>query len=326
MAFKRWTITAAVAALLLLSPTLISAAVEYDPDSAPTMELIFEAGDNYPVENLELNKCHNTFALADTSKYNAISAVEPDMGINFYMDDKCEEYDFSILSQVTEYQGAFASVKYTGQYKDAKTGFYENREFSETVLPDATGTPDAPTTTVPDKPAAPNPGNGGAGTGTGTGTKPAEGTSTALAGLAADGQTTTWTSPSAGLAVGMGIIGTVVVAGIVALGVFVYRRHGGKGKRGDGRAFMTLSTGRDDYDEETGLAGENGPHSSALMQSRVGVSFDDDRYPSKYRDEAEKSDDDDDDEVELGGYPQVPEGPIQYSHEPGTLPQNLRAP
>ncbi|KAG0297411.1 hypothetical protein BGZ96_006591 [Linnemannia gamsii] len=310
MTFKRWTNTAAVA-LLLLSPILISAAVEYDPESAKTIELTIEAEDNYYVETLELNKCHNTFSLADTSKYNAIGAEEDDMGINFYLDDKCEEYDFSILSQVTEYQGAFAGLKYTGEYKGAKTGFYENREFSGTVFPDAAGTPDEPVTA---------PGTGGAGTGTGT--KPAEGTSTALAGLAADGSTT-WVSPSAGLAVGMGIIGTIVVAGIVALGVFVYRR---RGKHGDGRAFMTLSTGRDDYDEETGLAGENGPHSSALMQSRVGVSFDDDRYPSNYRDEAEKSDDDDDDEVGLGGYPQVPEGPTQYSHEPGTLPQNLRAP
>ncbi|KAH7047645.1 hypothetical protein BKA57DRAFT_463046 [Linnemannia elongata] len=312
----RWTITAAAAVLLIaLSPTLISAAVERLPDSAQTIELTIEAEDNYYLETLELNKCHSTFSLADTSKYNAINAEEDDMGINFYLDDKCEEYDFSVLSQITEYQGAFAGLKYTGEYKGAKTGFYENREFSETVLPDPVGTPDdtpAPDTTNPNT-----------GTGSGTGTNPPEGSSTALAGLAADGNTT-FTSPSVGLAVGMGIIGTVVVAGIVALSVVVYRKYGGK-KRGDGRAFMTLSTGRDDYDEETGLAGENGPHSSALMQSRVGVSFDDERYPHNYRDEAEKSDDDED-EVGLGGYPQVPEGPIQYSHEKGTLPQNLRAP
>lgn len=265
MTFKRWTNTAVVA-LLLLSPILISAAVEYIPDSAKTIELTIEAEGGYDVEILELNKCHNTFSV-DTSKYIAIGAVDDDIAINFYMDDKCEEYDFSIVSQIAEYQGAFASLKYTGEYKDAKTGFYENKEFSETVLPDAADTPDTPVT-------AP-------GTGTGTGVKPAEGTSTALAGLAADGSTT-WISPNAGLAVGMGIIGTIVVAGIVALSVFVYRRHA---KRSDGRAFMTLSTGRDDYDEETGLAGENGPHSSALMQSRVGVSFDDDRYPHNYRDE-----------------------------------------
>ncbi|KAF9541165.1 hypothetical protein EC957_003357 [Mortierella hygrophila] len=311
----RWTITAAAAVLLItLTPTLISAAVEFLPDSAPTMDMIFEAEDKYLVDTIELNKCHNTFSLADTSKYNAITAQEDDMGVNFYMDDKCEEYDFSILSQITEYQGAFASVKYTGEYKDAKPGFYENREFSETVFPDAVGTPDAT--------PAPDTTNPNTGAGSGTGTHPAEGTSTALAGLAADGSTT-FTNPSVGLAVGMGIIGTVVVAGIVALSVVVYRKYGGK-KGGDGRAFMTLSTGRDDYDEETGLAGENGPHSSALMQSRVGVSFDDERYPHNYRDEAEKSDDED--EVGLGGYPQVPEGPIQYSHEKGTLPQNIRAP
>lgn len=272
----RWTITAAAAVLLItLSPTLISAAVERLPDSAPTINLVIEAEDKYHVESLELNKCHNTFSLADTSKYNAMTAEEDDMGINFYMDDKCEEYDFSILSLTTEYQGAFAGVKYTGEYKGAKPGFYENREFSETVFPDAVGTPDA--TPAPDT-TSPN-----TGTGSGTGTNPPEGTSTALAGLAADGNTTL-SNPSVGLAVGMGIIGTVVVAGIVALSVVAYRKYGGK-KRGDGRAFMTLSTGRDDYDEETGLAGENGPHSSALMQSRVGVSFDDERYPHNYRDE-----------------------------------------
>ncbi|KAG0270888.1 hypothetical protein BGZ95_001387 [Linnemannia exigua] len=315
----RWTKAATATAVLLVAfPTLISAAVEYLPDSVEKIEVTIEAENNYYVEHLELNKCLSTFTLADTSKYNAILAEDADMGINFYMDDKCEEYDFSMLSQLDEFQGAFAGLKYTGEYKGAKPGFYENREFSNTVFPDAEGTPDpAPdsTTTTP---------------GTGTGSTPVTGTSTALASLAADGSassTGTFNVSSAGLAVGMGIIGTVVFAGIVALGVVIYRRHnGGGGKRGDGRAFMTLSTGRDDYDEETGLAGENGPHSSALMQSRVGVSFDDDRYPSKYRDEDEKGAGDDDDEVGLGGYPQVPEGPIQYSHEPGTLPQNLRAP
>ncbi|KAF8936018.1 hypothetical protein BGZ47_009702 [Haplosporangium gracile] len=314
MTFRRWTATTA-AVLLITLPTLISAAVERLPDSAQTIGLTIEA-EGYHLETLELNKCHNTFSLADTSKYNAIGAEEDDMAINFYMDDKCEEYDFSMISQITEFQGGFASLKYTGEYKDAKPGFYENREFSDTVFPDPAGTPDAP---VPDTT------NPNTGAGSGTGAKPAEGTSTALAGLAADGSTTTFTNPSVGLAVGMGIIGTVVIAGIVALGVVGYRRYGNGGnKRGDGRAFMTLSTGQDDYDEETGLAGENGPHSSALMQSRVGVSFDDDRYTSNYRDEAEKSDDDD--EVGLSGYPQVPEGPTQYNHEPGTLPQNLRAP
>ncbi|KAF9125766.1 hypothetical protein BGW39_007169 [Mortierella sp. 14UC] len=302
-------------------------AVEYLPDSVEKIEVTIEAENNYYVEHLELNKCLSTFTLADTSKYNAILAEDPDMGINFYMDDKCEEYDFSMISQLDEFQGAFAGLKYTGEYKGAKPGFYENREFSDTVLPDPEDTPDpAPGSTTPTTP--------GTGTG-GTGSTPVTGTMTALASLAAGGNTsnaTTSNMPSAGLAVGMGIVGTVAFAGIVALGVFVYRRHngtGGNGKRGDGRAFMTLSTGRDDYDEETGLAGENGPHSSALMQSRVGVSFDDDRYPHNYRDETEKnndSDDDDDDEVELGGYPQVPEGPTQYSHQPGTLPQNLRAP
>ncbi|KAF9902613.1 hypothetical protein EC991_004746 [Linnemannia zychae] len=311
------TATAAAAILLLTLPTLISAAVEYRPDSVEKIEVTIEAENQYHVEHLELNKCLSTFTLKDTSKYNAIMAEDPGMGINFYMDDKCEEYDFSMVSQLDEYQGAFAGLKYTGEYKDAKPGFYENREFSDTVLPDSAGS------TTPTTPET------GAG---GTGSTPATGTSTVLASLVADGSAnnaTTSNMPSVGLAVGMGIIGTVAFAGIVALGVFVYRRHNGTGgKRGDGRAFMTLSTGRDDYDEETGLAGENGPHSSALMQSRVGVSFDDDRYPHNYRDEPEKSSDsdEDDDEVELGGYPQVPEGPTQYSHQPGTLPQNLRAP
>ncbi|KAK3845475.1 MAG: hypothetical protein J3R72DRAFT_435872 [Linnemannia gamsii] len=315
----KWTKAATATAVLLITlPTLISAAVEYLPDSVETIEVTIEAENNYYVEHLELNKCLSTFTVPDTSKYNAILAEDPGMGINFYMDDKCEEYDFSMLSQLDEYQGAFAGLKYTGEYKGAKPGFYENREFSNTVFPDPEGTPDPTpdsTTTTP---------------GTGTGSTPVTGTSTVLGSLAAGGKTndvTSYNMPSVGLAIGMGIIGTVVFAGIVALGVFVYRRHNGSGgKRGDGRAFMTLSTGQDDYDEETGLAGENGPHSSALMQSRIGVSFDDDRYRDEAENEKSNGDDDDDDEVGLGGYPQVPEGPTQYSHQPGTLPQNLRAP
>ncbi|KAF9090008.1 hypothetical protein BGX23_006312 [Mortierella sp. AD031] len=325
---SRWTKATALvatAAALLTLPALISAAVEYLPDSVDSIEVTFEAENNYYVEHLDLNKCLSVFTVPDTSKYNSIMAEEGDMGINFYLDDQCQEYDFSILSQTTEYQGAFASVKYTGEYKGAKPGFYENREFSDTVFPDAAGTPDpapAPGTgRTPTKTA----GAGGAATVTAFEGTTTTGASSALGSLAADAGKTVGTTNAAGLFVGMGIIGLVVFAGIIGLGVFVYRKRGGK-RGGDGQAFMTLSTGRDDYDEEVGLAGENGPHSSALMQSRVGVSFDDDRYPSEYRDELGEKSDDDEDSVELGGYPQVPEGPTQYSHEPGTLPQNLRAP
>ncbi|KAF9930107.1 hypothetical protein FBU30_000857 [Linnemannia zychae] len=291
MTFHRWTATtAAAAALLITFPALISGAVERLSDSIPTMDFIVEAP-SYGVHKLELNKCYTNFDLTQSQKYTALSTEEDDMAVNFYMDDKCEEYDFSMVSEVTGFQGAFAAVKYVGEYSNAKKGFYENKEFSETVFPDEIGTPDAPE-------------------------------ATALA--AASGNSSVFTMSNAGLAVGMGIIGTITIAGIVALGVFVYRRHkGNKSRRGDGKAFMSL-TGQDDYDEETGLAGENGPHSSALMQSRVGVSFDDERFPTKYRDE-EKSDGEED-EVEFGGYPQVPEGPTQYNHQPGTLPQNLRAP
>ncbi|KAG0030774.1 hypothetical protein BGZ81_002186, partial [Podila clonocystis] len=99
---------------------------------------------------------------------------------------------------------------------------------------------------------------------------------------------------SVGFIIGAGLVSILTIAGIVALGVFLYRKHQ-NGGRGDAK-FMTLATGRDDYDDEVGLTGENGPHSSALMQSRVGVSFDDERFPAKYQDEDQADSDDEDDD------------------------------
>ncbi|KAG0265771.1 hypothetical protein BG011_004125 [Mortierella polycephala] len=280
-------------------------AVVYIEDSEPTADITFENGESYVLRTVELNKCFkadlDTDPVTHHPKYSSITTMEPDMALNFYMDDDCQEYDFSIISEVREFIGAFASIMYVGQYDDAKQGFYEDKEFSKTVLPDSNSDPN------PATPSSPSPSTTDPAVTTMGPTKAAAGTA------------------SAGFAIGMGIIGMVILSGMIGLAFMCYRKFGPDGKRGDGRAFMTLSTGQDDYDDEVGLTGENGPHSSALMQSRVGVSFDDERYPTEYRDE-DQAVASGDDEVELGAYPQNPAGPKQYRAEPGTQPQNLRAP
>lgn len=261
------------------------APVEYIADSEPSIELTFEANDSYYLQALTLNQCQNQLVLPENGThvrpYNAITTPEIEMGINFYLDENCQEYDFSVLSEVREFVGAFASLKYVGEFKNAKTGFYENTEFSTTVFPDSNTEPGPPE----------------------SGRQP----------LVGPGNTST--TGNAGLAVGMGIIGMVLVLGIVGLCVLAYRRFGPEGRRrgGDGGAFMTLSTSAD-AEEQVGLTGENGPHSSAVMQSRAGVSFDDERYPAGYRDE--EHDSSDDDEVELG-YP-------KNEAVAGSQPQNAK--
>ncbi|KAF9989773.1 hypothetical protein BGZ75_004950 [Mortierella antarctica] len=262
------------------------APVEFIADSEPSIELTFEANDSYYLQALTLNQCQNQLVLPENGThvrpYNAITTPEIAMGINFYLDENCQEYDFSVLSEVREFVGAFASLKYVGEFKNAKTGFYENTEFSTTVFPDSSTDPGPPE----------------------SGRQP----------LVTPGNTVT-TTGNAGLAVGMGIIGMVLVLGIVGVSVLAYRRFGPEGRRrgGDGGAFMTLSTSAD-AEEQVGLTGENGPHSSAVMQSRVGVSFDDERYPAGYRDEEHESSDEG--EVELG-YP-------KDDAEAGLQPQNAK--
>ncbi|KAG9327135.1 hypothetical protein KVV02_008765 [Mortierella alpina] len=262
------------------------APVEFIADSEPSIELTFEANDSYYLQALTLNQCQNQLVLPENGThvrpYYAITTPESAMGINFYLDENCQEYDFSVLSEVREFVGAFASLKYVGEFKNAKTGFYENTEFSTTVFPDSRTDPGPPE----------------------SGRQP----------LVTPGNTVT-TTGNAGLAVGMGIIGMVLVLGIVGVSVLAYRRFGPEGRRrgGDGGAFMTLSTSAD-AEEQVGLTGENGPHSSAVMQSRVGVSFDDERYPAGYRDEEHESSDEG--EVELG-YP-------KDDAEAGLQPQNAK--
>ncbi|KAF9115143.1 hypothetical protein BGX27_008734 [Mortierella sp. AM989] len=261
-----------------ISNNLQKRAIQYVDPSDPQIEVTFEADNNYYLETIKLNECVNTFSLplpplASYRNYSAITFPEATMAVNFYTDDECKEYDFSVQSEVHEFSGAFASVKYAGEYSDVKPGVYDDHELTRT--------------------APPNP-NALVNTGTG----------------------------NAGFVAGVGLIGLIVIAGVIGLGVMVYRKYSGPKRGGDGRAFMTLSTGRDDYDDEAGLTGENGPHSSALMQSRVGVSFDDERYPVEYRDEEHASDDE---QVELNVYPQNAPAPTQYRDEPGTQPQNARS-
>ncbi|CAO3563202.1 unnamed protein product [Mortierella alpina] len=288
------------AALFMTSLPLLAAAapssrlvkrapVEYIADSEPTIELTFEANDSYYLQALTLNQCQNQLVLPENGthvrSYYAITTPEIEMGINFYLDENCQEYDFSVLSEVREFVGAFASLKYVGEFKNAKTGFYENTEFSTTVFPDASSEPGPPE----------------------SGRQPMVAPGSSVAGVR---------TGNAGLAVGMGIIGMVLVLGVVGLSVLAYRRFGPEGRRrgGDGGAFMTLSTSAD-AEEQAGLTGENGPHSSAVMQSRVGVSFDDERYPTGYRDE--EYDGSDDDAVELG-YPK------NDADEAGVQPPNAK--
>ncbi|KAF9580630.1 hypothetical protein BGW38_002648 [Lunasporangiospora selenospora] len=294
-ASRPWVALAATSTLLsLLIPTLVSAApsslsssssiqkraaVSYVETSLPTIDLTFHGVDRKDyTDKVKLNECFSAITLPidnHVRNYTAITSNSAkNFAINFYMDDQCTEYDYSVVGDLNQYQNSFASILYVGQYNDAKPGFYENREFSKTTLPDQ--------------------GTGGAG---------------------GDGSSGTG---SAGFAVGVGIIGMVILMGVIALGVVGYRKFQSRygRKRGDG-VFMTLATERDDDDD-----GENGPHSSALMQSRVGVSFDEERYPTNYRDDNDNASDadDDDDEVELGGYPQNPTGPTQKVPDHGIQP------
>ncbi|KAG0317126.1 hypothetical protein BGZ99_006498 [Dissophora globulifera] len=291
-------------------------AVAFVDPSQASSEVTFEANNNYFVQTLAINECVGgakivlpvSAADSNVRDYAAIMAVDPGTAINFYTDETCQEYEFSVVSEVHEFVGAFASLKYVGQFTGVTSGVYDKQEISKTSPPEeplqTTATPSAAAPTSASASATPATSD--------PATLPAPGSSTTI-------------SSSAGFAVGVGIIGVVAMAGVVALGVVWYRKNGGGGagrRGGDGRAFMTLSSGQDDYDDETGLTGENGPHTSSLMRSRVEASFEDERYPGTYNDEHAS----DDEEVELGAYPQNPAGPTQYRAEPGTLPQNARMP
>ncbi|KAG0368013.1 hypothetical protein BGZ54_002823, partial [Gamsiella multidivaricata] len=255
---------AAASSITSIEAPLQKRAIVYVVESEPAIELTFEANDSYYLESLKLDECTSTLSLPLTPgtagrNYSAITAPDPEMALNFYTDENCQEYDFSVVSEVHEFAGYFASVKYVGQYSDVKPGVYDKQEISRTAVPD--GEPQDP---------LPAPGSSSPTTTTTTTNAPAGST---------DSATSQSAYSSAGFAVGMGIVGFVAMAGIVGLGVFLYRNHGGDKKKrtGEGGRFMSLSSGRDDYDDEVGLTGENGPHSSALMQSRVGISFDDER-------------------------------------------------
>lgn len=239
--------------------------VKYVPNSEPLTEVTYMTTTDYYRDAMKLNECFTNFSRPDNTQFMGISTVDHEVAINYYLDTECTEFEFSIQSEYNEYTGEFASAKYVGQFLDAKPGLYENKEFSPTVLPDQDpdgANHDGPVG-MPKNPKQQQQQSGNTPTTAGTGTS---GTS------------------SVGFIIGAGLVSILTVAGVVALGVFLYRKHQDKG-RGGGSKFMTLATGRDDYDDEVGLTGENGPHSSALMQSRVGVSFDDERFPAKYHDE-----------------------------------------
>ncbi|KAF9897647.1 hypothetical protein BX616_005226 [Lobosporangium transversale] len=313
---KPWTTRMALSTtmvLLLTLPALLSAApitpftkrdVKYIEDSDPEMDLTYEAKGRYLLAKLKLDECATPAQFQLPREYDAMTTGEPEMALNFYLDDQCQDYEFSLQSEVHEFAGAFASMKYVGMFSDVKPGIYDEHELSKTALPQGEPQTTNIIQTPPTNQDGANVPNG-----------PNNSKDTTDGGIS-----------SPGFAVGMGIVGFLSMAGIVALGVFLYRKHnsfGGQKRGGDGRAFMTLN-GQDEDDDETGLtAGENGPHSSALMQSRVAASFDDERLPaSRYRDEDHASDDE---QVELGAYAQNPTGPTQYRSEPGTLPQNARS-
>ncbi|KAG0335560.1 hypothetical protein BG004_008403 [Podila humilis] len=284
-------------------------AIKYVTDSEALTEITYMTNDDYYRDAMPLNTCFTNFSRPVNTRYLAITAPDHQVAINYYGDTECAEFEFSILSEYTDYAGEFGSAKYVGQFLDAKPGMYESREFSPNDMPDQD--PDGENhkdsgikPKIP--PTQQQPQQGGEPTAQGSGSN--SGTS------------------SVGFIIGVGLVGLLTIAGVVASGVWLYRRHSNGGGRGDKR-FMTLATGRDDYDDEVGLTGENGPHSSALMQSRVGVSFDDERFPGKYHDEEQAaSDEESENRVELGAYPQNPAGPKQYRPEPGTLPQNQKDP
>ncbi|KAG0087199.1 hypothetical protein BGZ93_011109 [Podila epicladia] len=294
-----------MATALPASSHLAKRVVKYVTNSEPLIEVTYMTTANYYRDPMKLNECFTNFSRPANTQYMAITTPDHEVAINYYLDTECTDFEFSILSEYNNYTGEFASAKYAGQFLDAKPGLYENTEFSPTVLPDQDpdganhdGPIGLPKNPKPEQQQGNTPTTAtGAGAGTG----------------------------SVGFIIGAGLVSILTIAGVLALGVFLYRKHQGGGGRGDSK-FMTLATGRDDYDDEVGLTGENGPHSSALMQSRVGVSFDDERFPAKYHDEEAESDDEDDDRVELGAYPQNPAGPTQYRDEPGTKPQNQKSP
>ncbi|KAF9993465.1 hypothetical protein BGZ80_002515 [Entomortierella chlamydospora] len=273
------------------SLSLEKRAAQYLDTSEEQIEVTFEANDSYYIENFPLNECVNTFSLplsppANYRNYNGMMFPEPTMVVNFYTDDECKEYEFSVQSGVSQFSGAFASAKYVGEFSGVKPGVYDDHEVSNTAPPDANALVDTTTTTA-----------------AGTNAPTSSNAATVPSSSVPSG------TSSAGFFAGVGLIGLIVIAGIVALGVMGYRKYDRKTRRGgDGRAFMTLASGQDDYDDETGLTGENGPHSSALMQSRAGASFDDERYPAEYHDEEQASDDE---RVEMNAYPQNPAGPTQ---------------
>ncbi|KAF9430984.1 hypothetical protein BGZ94_000930 [Podila epigama] len=283
--------------------SLTKRAVKFVEPSEPQLEVTFHSTNANYKDILKLNGCSNSSRPLNT-QYTSISTTDHQSAINFYLDDECTEYDFSVLSEYDSYAGEFASFKYVGQYLDAEPGFYENLEFSPTNVPDQETEHKAPQEPQgqpkpQEKPVA----------------KPQE----------QQQQQGGGGTRSFGFIVGVGLVSLLTLAGLFSCGWYIYNKHikdGGRSKR----SFMTLSTGRDDYDDEVGLTGENGPHSSALMQSRVGVSFDDERFPAAYHDEDNAEFDKEDNRVELGAYPQNPTGPTQYRDEPGTLPQNRKNP
>ncbi|KAF9365564.1 hypothetical protein BGX34_009473 [Mortierella sp. NVP85] len=284
---------AAVQVGAALPSSLEKRAIHYQEESETEIELTVEANDSYSLEILRLNECVSKFAtpsVAGTTafKYNALALPEPDMVVNFYTDNQCQEYEFSMVSEVHQFVGYFASIKYVGQFSEVKPGVYDSHEISKTALPSGQPLPDTFTLEPSDDPVKGSGGGGGGGAGGAGGGKTDAPplTSDDPAKIPSPNSPSSGTS-SAGFIVGVGIIGIVTIAGVVGLSVLLYRKHGNK--RGGDARFMTVSTGDDDE-------GENGPHSSALMQSRVDASFDDERPQTGYRDE--------NDEVELSGYPQ----------------------
>ncbi|KAF9981733.1 hypothetical protein BGZ65_003631 [Modicella reniformis] len=303
-------VAAAIARVGTVSPSTASSqliqkrAVQYLDDSEPDMELTIEANDSYYLATIKLDECINKFPVPPTPgvaegafKYNALTAPSPDMVINFYTDDQCQEYEFSVVSEIHQFVGYFASAKYVGEFSGSKPGVYDKQEISKTVVPAENPDPITIVQTEED------PSGGGAGGNKTT----APSTSDEPVGITAPNPSGNGTS-SAGFMVGVGIIGTITIGSIVGLSVFLYHKYEGAGKRSDGK-FMTVSTGDDEDD------GENGPHSSALMQSRVEASFDDERPQVDYRDRDENASDD---EVELGGYSHDPSNSTQHRAEPGT--------
>ncbi|KAG0055571.1 hypothetical protein BGZ83_008182 [Gryganskiella cystojenkinii] len=328
-------------------PALVRRDVSYVTASAPLIEVTFQTQDTPYIEHLNLDECFSNFKLPlsgpnpdiPVRNYTNIIATDAEVGLNFFLDDQCNEFDFAIQSQVLSWVGSFASVRYVGQFLDAKPGLYE-RELSPTALPDQD--PDGKNHTGPV--SLPTSSSVSSALPTSSVTTTSVSSSASATTTAAEITTATSTPTStetpvpsgthtAGFAVSSGIVGIVAFAGVIGACFLGYKKFiaggaaGGllkgnnRGGGGDGR-FMSL---REDYDDE--IVAENGPHSSALMQSRVGVSFEDERFdgqPTGSGAGMYSDDDEDDERVELGAYPQNPTAPTQYRPEPGTMPQNAR--